>query len=120
MMEILVLLLIGLAAGTISGFMGIGGGIVVIPALVAFLGFTQKSAHGTSLALLLPPIGILAVMNYYNAGYVNIKAAVVMSLGFIAASYFASKFAVNMPEEILKKAFAVFLLLYSLKLFFGK
>jgi uncharacterized membrane protein YfcA len=120
MMEIIILLLIGLAAGIASGFLGIGGGILVIPALVLFLNYSQKTAQGTSLGLLLPPIGLLAVLNYYKAGYVNLKAAGIMIITFLIGSYFSSKFAVNLPENIVKKVFGVFLLFYALKLFFGK
>jgi uncharacterized protein len=120
MMEIIILLLIGLAAGLASGILGIGGGILVIPALVYFLNYSQKAAQGTSLGLLLPPIGLLAVLNYYNAGYVNLKAAGIMIITFLIGSYFSSKFAINLPEGIIKKVFAVFLLFYAVKLFFGK
>jgi uncharacterized protein len=120
MMEIIILLLIGLAAGLASGILGIGGGILVIPALVYFLNYSQKAAQGTSLGLLLPPIGLLAVLNYYNAGYVNLKAAGIMIITFLIGSYISSKFAVNLPEGVIKKVFAVFLLFYAVKLFFGK
>jgi uncharacterized membrane protein YfcA len=120
MMEIIILLLIGLVAGLVSGVLGIGGGIFVIPALVYFLNYSQKAAQGTSLGLLLPPIGLLAVLNYYNAGYVNLKAAGIMIITFLIGSYFSSKFAVNLPEGIVKKVFAVFLLFYAVKLFFDK
>ena len=119
-MEILILLLIGLLAGVISGFLGIGGGIVIIPALVYLLGYSQQNAQGTSLGLLLPPIGVLAVLNYHKAGYVNIKAAAIMCLTFIIGSYISSKVAVELPEAVLKKIFASFLLFYSLKLFLEK
>ena len=120
MSEIIILLLIGLAAGMASGVLGIGGGILVIPALVYFLNYSQKAAQGTSLGLLLPPIGLLAVINYYQAGYVNLKAAGIMIVTFLIGSYLSSKFAVNLPDTIIKKVFAVFLLFYAIKLFFGK
>ena len=120
MNEIIILLLIGLAAGAMSGVLGIGGGIIVIPALVYFLGYSQKAAQGTSLGLLLPPIGLLAVINYYNAGYVNLKAAGLMIITFVLGSYLSSKFAVSLPENIIKKVFAVFLLFYAVKLFMEK
>ncbi len=119
-MEVLILLLIGLAAGIISGFLGIGGGIIIIPALVYLLGYSQQNAQGTSLGLLLPPIGILAVLNYHNAGFVNIKAAAIMCTTFLIGSYFSSKIVVEMPEAVIKKAFGVFLLFYALKLFVEK
>jgi uncharacterized membrane protein YfcA len=120
MPDYIILLIIGLAAGLISGVLGIGGGIIVIPLLVAFLGMSQPMAQGTSLGLLLPPVGILAVMNYYKAGLVDVKAALIMSITFVIGSYLSSKLAVDLPEAVLKKVFGVFLLFYAMKLFFGK
>ena len=120
MTEIIILLLIGLASGLVSGVLGIGGGIIVIPALVYILGYSQKAAQGTSLGLLLPPIGVLAVINYYNAGFVNLKATGIMVATFILGSYLSSKFVVTLPDSIIKKVFAVFLLFYSIKLFLEK
>ena len=120
MQETLILLAIGLAAGLASGILGIGGGIIIIPALVYILDYSQKQAQGTSLGLLLPPVGLLALLNYYNAGYVNLKAAGLMIITFVIGSYLSSKFAVSLPEHIIKKAFAVFMMFYSIKLFLGK
>ena len=120
MSDIIILLLIGLASGMVSGVLGIGGGIIIIPALVYFLGYSQKAAQGTSLAMLLPPIGLLAAVNYYNAGFVNVKAAVILILTFIVGSYISSKFAVTLPETVIKKVFATFLLFYAIKLFLEK
>jgi len=120
MQQIVTFLLIGLAAGLMSGLLGIGGGIIIVPMLVGFLGFSQQAAQGTSLGLLLPPLGLLAVMNYYKAGLVDIRAIVFMSITFVAGSYISSKFAVNISEVLLKKIFAVFLLFYSIKLFLNK
>jgi uncharacterized membrane protein YfcA len=120
MNETLILLLIGLAGGLVSGVLGIGGGIIIIPMLVGFLGYTQKDAQGTSLGLLLLPIGILAVMNYYKAGHINLKAAGIMVITFVIGSYLSSLYALTLPESVLKKIFAVFLLAYSIKLFIGK
>jgi len=119
-MEILILLFVGLIAGLISGFLGIGGGIVIIPALVYLLGYSQQNAQGTSLGLLLPPIGLLAVINYHKGGFVNIKAAAIMCITFIIGSYISSKIVVDLPEFIVKKSFAVFLLFYAMKLFLEK
>jgi uncharacterized membrane protein YfcA len=120
MTEIIILLVIGLTAGIISGMLGIGGGIVVIPMLAGFLGYSQKDAQGTSLGLLLLPIGILAVMNYYNAGHINLKAVGIMVTTFVIGSYLSSLYALELPETTLKKIFAVFLFLYAIKLFFDK
>jgi uncharacterized membrane protein YfcA len=120
MQETIILLIIGLAAGLVSGVLGIGGGIIIIPMLVGFLGYTQKDAQGTSLGLLLLPIGILAVMNYYKAGHVNLKAVGIMVVTFVIGSYLSSLYAVNLPEGVLKKIFAVFLIIYAIKLLTGK
>lgn len=120
MIQIIYLLLIGLVAGAFSGILGIGGGIIVIPALVYIMKYSQQQAQGTSLGLLLPPVGILAVINYYKAGDVNIKAALIMSVAFIVGSYVSSKFALTLPESVLKKIFGTFLLFYAIKLFFEK
>lgn len=116
----IILLLIGLAAGVFSGILGIGGGIIIIPMLVYFLGFSQHQAQGTSLGLLLPPVGILAVLNYYKAGYVDIRASLIMVITFLIGSYLSSLLAIQLSDTIIKKIFAVFLLAYSIKLFFGK
>jgi len=120
MEKTIILLLIGLAAGIFSGVLGIGGGIVIIPLLVYFLGFSQHQAQGTSLGLFLPPVGALVVMNYYKAGFVDIKAALIMVITFLIGSYLSSLFAIQLSETIIKKIFAVFLLAYSIKLFFEK
>ncbi|MDP3441613.1 MAG: TSUP family transporter [Ignavibacteria bacterium] len=120
MQEIIILLLVGLAAGLMSGVLGIGGGIIIVPMLVGILGYTQKQAQGTSLGLLLLPIGILAVANYYKADLINVKAVLIMVTTFVIGSYVSSKFAINLPDDILKKIFAVFLFFYAIKLFMGK
>lgn len=116
MNEIILLILIGLVTGALSGILGIGGGVIVIPALVLLLNFSQKLAQGTSLAMLLPPIGLLAAYNYYKAGYVDIKAAIILIITFIIGSYISSKFAVLLPDAIIKKVFAVFLIVYAIKI----
>jgi uncharacterized membrane protein YfcA len=122
MTTILLLVLIGLAAGLLSSMVGIGGGIVVVPALVLLLAMNQKMAQGTSLAMLAVPIGIIvAVVNYHKSGYVNFKYAGIMCITFIAGSYLGSKFALNLPEAALKKIFGTLLFLLSIKfLFFSK
>jgi uncharacterized membrane protein YfcA len=117
---ILIVLVIGVITGVMAGMLGIGGGLVVIPALVMIMGMSQQSAQGTSLAMMLPPIGIIAVYNYYKAGYVDIKIALFLAIAFIAGSYFGSKIAVKLPTEVLKKIFGVFLLLVAVKMLFWK
>lgn len=106
---VLLLLVIGLAAGILSGMVGVGGGLIIVPALVFFLGFTQHQAQGTSLGLLLLPVGILAVINYYNKGNIDIKVVAVMSIAFVLGGWIGSKIALSLPQETLKKIFAVFL-----------
>ncbi len=118
---IFALLLIGLASGLISSMVGIGGGIVIVPALVLLLAMSQKMAQGTSLVMLLPPIGIFAVINYYKAGYVDFKIAGILCISFLAGSYFGSKIALNLDEIVLKRIFGVFLAILAIKyLFFSK
>ena len=121
MTTILGLLALGLVAGMLSSMVGIGGGVVIVPALVILFAVSQKTAQGTSLAMLLPPIGIFAVINYYKAGYVDFKIAGVLCLAFIVGSYFGSKFALNLQESTLKRIFGVFLMILAVKyLFFNK
>jgi hypothetical protein len=118
---VLLLVLIGLAAGVLSGMIGIGGGIIIVPALVFVLGFTQKEAQGTSLGLLLLPVGILAVLNYYKEGYINIKVVAIMCVSFVLGGWLGSKLSLSLPQETVKKIFAVVLLLVAGKmLFFDK
>ncbi len=114
----IILLLIGLAAGTLSGMVGIGGGIVIVPALVYFLAFSQKMAQGTSLAILLLPIGLLGVIQFYKQGYIDIRVAAIISIAFFFGSYFGSKIALSLPQETVKKIFAGFMMLVAIKMIF--
>lgn len=120
MTEIIILIVIGLLAGILSGAMGVGGGIVVVPALVFFLGLTQHQAQGTSMALLLPPIGILAVLNYSKQNYINWKYVLILSILFVIGAYIGSVVAVSLPERALKKIFGVLMLVAALKMIIGK
>jgi uncharacterized membrane protein YfcA len=115
---VLILVVVGIAAGMLSGMVGIGGGIVIVPALVYLLAFPQKSAQGTTLALLLFPIGILGVYNYYKQGYVEFKYVAVIALGFVMGSFFGSKIALGMSEEKVKRFFAIVMMLVALKMLF--
>jgi uncharacterized membrane protein YfcA len=117
---ILILVVIGIITGVMAGMLGIGGAIVMIPALVYFLGFSQQMAQGTSLAVMLPPIGIIAAYNYYKAGHVDIKVALILAACFLIGSYFGSKFALQIPQMVLKKIFGVLLLLVAAKMLLGK
>ncbi len=117
---ILILMVIGLAAGILSGIAGVGGGVIIIPALIFFLGMTQFEAQGTSLALMIPPIGILAAMNYYKEGYINWRYALVLALFFFVGGYLGSKMALNINQGVVKKGFAVFIILVGIKMLFSK
>jgi uncharacterized protein len=117
---LIMLILIGLVAGILGGLLGLGGGIIIIPALVFLLGFSQHQSIGTSLAVMLPPIGIFAAYNYYNAGYVNLKYALIVAVAFMAGSWLSSKFALSLPENTLRKIFSVLLLFMAIKMFFSK
>ena len=117
---LLILIGIGLITGTMAGMLGIGGAVIMIPALVYILGISQQTAQGTSLAVMLPPIGVIAAYNYYQAGHVNIKFAIILAIFFIVGSYFGSKLALNIPQIVLKKIFGVLLLLVAAKMLFSK
>ena len=118
---ILIVLLIGTIAGMLGGMIGIGGGLVIVPALVYFLGFSQQSAQGTSLGLIMLPVGILGVLQYYKQGYVDFRVVGLLAIGFVLGSYFGSKIALSVPQDTLKKAFAGLMILVAIKmLFFDK
>ena len=113
---ILILILVGLAAGMLSGLIGVGGGIIIVPCLVYFLGLSQHQAQGTSLGLLLLPIGILAVINYYNKGYIDVKYVGIMAISFILGGWLGSKISLALSEETLKKIFALILFYTAFKM----
>ncbi|MFZ4462263.1 MAG: TSUP family transporter [Bacteroidales bacterium] len=117
---ILILILIGLIAGSFSGLIGIGGAILIIPALMYFMQMNQISAQGTSLAIMLPPIGLMAVLNYHKAGAVNLKYAAIIAIAFFIGGYFGSKLAVNLNQEILRKIFAIVLIGLAIKILWSK
>ena len=117
---IIILLLIGVFAGLLSGFVGVGGGIVIVPALVFFLGYSQHMAQGTSLTLMLPPIGILAFYNYQKSGNTNIYAALIIAVAFVIGGYFGSKLSISLDQKVVKRVFGVVMLLASLKILFSK
>jgi len=98
-------LAIGASIGAVSGMFGIGGGIFVIPAMVWLYGFDQKLATGTSLGMLLPPIGIAAFWQYYKADLVNVPAVLLLVAGFLAGSYLSAGYTILLPEILVKRAF---------------
>ncbi len=117
---LIILVLIGIVTGVMAGMLGIGGAVVMIPALVYIIGMGQQDAQGTSLAVMLPPIGIIAAYNYYKAGHVDIKYAIILAVTFIIGTYFGSKIALNLPQPVLKKIFGILLLLVAAKMLFTK
>lgn len=119
MKEILYLIL-GLTAGTLSGLFGIGGGTILIPALVFLAGLTQHEAQGTTLAIMLLPIGLLAVMKYYQGGHVHFYIAAFICIGFLIGGLLGANIAEALPNLILRKAFGVFLLIVAVYTIFAK
>lgn len=118
---LVLLLLVGLAAGFLSGLVGIGGGVIMVPALVLLLGFSQKLAQGTSLGILLLPVGILAVIQYYKQGYLNVPYVIIVSAAFVVGGFLGSKLALSLSDEKMKKIFAIVMMLIAIKmLFFDK
>ena len=116
----LVYILLGLIAGIFSGFLGIGGGTILIPVMVYMFGLTQHQAQGTTLALMVPPIGLLAAMRYYHSGNVKINMAVFICLGFFVGGLLGAHFVQNVPDIALRRTFGIFLLFVALRMIIGK
>jgi uncharacterized protein len=119
-MAIALYLAFGLVAGILSGLLGIGGGIFVIPGLVLLMGFSQKMAQGTTLAMMIPPIGLLAAWAYYSEGNVDIKVAGLMCIGFFIGGFFGAKFATALSGVTLSRIFGVAMLVVSIKMILAK
>ena len=117
---IVILVMIGLMAGVFGGMFGVGGAVIMIPALVYFLGVDQHTAQGTSVAIMLPPIGLFAAYNYYKAGEVNIWYAVIIAVTFMVGGYFGSMLALRIPENLLKRIFGILLLVLALRMIFSR
>ena len=115
---IIALIILGIFTGMLSGIVGVGGGIILVPALMYIFNISQFQAQGTSLALLMFPVGILAVMQYYKQGHVDFKLVSIIAVGFVIGSYFGSKFALSLPKETIKKIFAILLLIVAIKMLF--
>lgn len=118
--EIVLLVLTGIAAGLIAGGLGVGGGIILVPALVFIFGFSQHQAQGTSLAVLMFPVMAVGVLNYYKEGYVNFKYAFVIIAAFVIGTYIGSKFSVDLPARTLRKVFGILMLIVGIKMIVGK
>lgn len=117
---VLLLIIVGLIAGVLSGLIGIGGGVLIVPALVYLFGLTQMQAQGTTLALLAFPVGILGMMTYFKNGYVDFKIVALIAVGFVVGGLLGSKLAINVPTELLRRVFGIFLLLIAVKMIFFK
>ncbi|MDR9487461.1 sulfite exporter TauE/SafE family protein [Salibacter sp.] len=116
--EIIIFIAIGLAAGMLSGMFGVGGGIIIVPALVLFAGMSQHTAQGTSLGLMLFPIGILAAWNYYKAGHLDIKAGLLIAAAFVIGGYLGSKLSLTINQLTLKRIFGALMLIVAIRLIF--
>jgi uncharacterized membrane protein YfcA len=117
---IILLIIVGLLAGVLSGLVGLGGGVIIVPALVFILGFSQHQAQGTSLGILLLPAGIFAAMNYYQKGYIDVKVVGLLFIGFLVGGWLGSKLSLTLSENILKKVFAIALILIAGKVLLDK
>ncbi len=118
--QLAILIVVGLLSGMLAGVFGVGGAIIVIPALVFILGLSQHTAQGTSLAFMLPPVGILATWNYWKDGYVNWKFALVLSLTFVVGAYLGSQVSLNIPDKMLRRVFGVLMMVVAVKMIFSK
>lgn len=119
-MNALLFIALGVAVGAFSGLVGVGGGILVVPALIYGFGFSQLTAQGTSTALLLPPIGLFAAYTYWKNGYVDVRAASLICLGFVVGGYFGAKLVIALPKDVVRRLFGGFLLIVSIKLLAGR
>ena len=120
MLNVVILIFIGAIAGILSGLFGIGGGIIIIPSLVFLEGFTQLKAQGTSLIAMLPPVGILAFMEYYKKGNTDVLAGIIICITMLICAKFGAQLANVLPINIMKKTFGIFIILVGIKTFFGK
>ncbi|MBI4533241.1 MAG: sulfite exporter TauE/SafE family protein [Candidatus Melainabacteria bacterium] len=119
-MTIVLGLILGVLAGIFSGLVGVGGGVLIVPALVFLFGMSQHQAQGTTLAILVPPIGLLAAWTYYKQGYVDLKIAALICIGFFLGGLLGAKVATMLSAKVLQRVFGVFMLLLSVKMIFGR
>lgn len=108
--------LIGIMGGLLSGLLGVGGGVVIIPALIFLVGLSQQEAQGTTLAMMVLPIGLLAAYQYHLKGFVNLKLALIMAVFFFVSGYFGAKYATQVPADILRKIFALMLVIVAIRM----
>jgi len=115
-MNVIAYVALGLVAGIFSGLIGIGGAIIIIPSLVLLFGLSQHTAQGTTLALMVPPIGLLAAWTYYKGGFVDLKIAGLICLGFFVGGLLGARYAVAVPDVLLRRIFGIVLLVAALKM----
>ena len=115
-MQLVVGGLIGLGSGVLSGIFGIGGGLVIVPGLIVLMGMTVKQAAGTSLAALLLPVGILGALEYWRAGQIDVRVAVILALGLLIGAFFGARLALGLPSELVQRAFGVLLVVVGVRL----
>jgi uncharacterized membrane protein YfcA len=118
--DIIIYTIIGIIAGIFSGLFGIGGGTIIIPALVFLAGFSQLKAQGTSLIALLPPVGILAFLEYYKHGNADLRAGVIICVAMVISAKYGAQLANTLPMDVMRKAFGVFVILVGIKTFLVK
>ncbi|HNQ61006.1 MAG TPA: sulfite exporter TauE/SafE family protein [Bacteroidia bacterium] len=114
----LIIAAIGIISGLLGGLLGLGGAIIIIPALALFLGYSQQLAQGTALIMMVLPVGALAAYQYYQKGFVDIKASLILAAFFFVGGYFGAKFATQIPELFMKRIFAVLLVVIAVKMWF--
>ena len=117
---VIVLIIIDLLAGVLSGLVGVDGGILMIPLLIIFLGFTQYQVQGTALFTISPPIGILAAMNYYKEGFLKWEYAAVIAFTFVVVGYFGFKLSISLPDQTVRRLFGVLILIGAIRPLFSK
>ncbi len=120
MTDLILYIAVGLTAGALSGLLGIGGGIIMVPLFIYFFGLSAHMAQGTTLALMVPPIGLLAALTYYKNGYVNFKIAAFVCIGFFIGGLFGARLANVISDDLLKKIFGIVMLVFSIKMILGK
>lgn len=119
-MQQIIFVVIGLLAGSLSGILGIGGAIFIIPVLVYGFGWSQHLAQGTTLAMLVPPIGLMAALQYYREGFVDLKVALLLCAGFFVGGFIGGKVAVELSSDLLRRLFGGFLFILSIRMMVWK
>ena len=120
MADFITYILIGAVAGILSGLFGIGGGVIIVPLLIYLAGFSQLKAQGTSLIALLPPVGILAFLEYYNRGNTDLYAGIIICIAMIISAKYGAQYANTLPVDLLRKTFGIFVIIVGLKTYMGK